>query len=401
MNLKEKMAEIAAKASAYTVRIDAGESLSETEMGDLKGLLAEARDCSAQLKAAEDARGLFDSLSAKKSDVVPTGTKAALNSLGHAFVRNMKEKGRSLLEEGTFTAPEFKAAPNVQTVGTNDGAFGPLVTDIDRSFVLPYQRPLLIADLFGSGTCSGNAIQYPVFGDMEGAAGFVAEGAAKPQVKVNDPTWVTDALTEIAGWFTLTDTMAEDIPYVVSEINSTLVYDMQLREELALLSGDGTANSLTGILNRGILSHSAGVDSNPDAVFKATTKIQQTSGFSCDALVINPVDYQEIRLDKDNNGQYYGGGFFAGQYGQGGIMQNPPLWGLRTVVTPSIAAGTALVGAFSSAKVFRKGGIVVESTNSHSDNFTMDRITIRAKERLGLQVKYPSAFCKIALGSES
>lgn len=401
MNLKEKMAEIAAKASAYTVRIDAGESLSETEMGDLKGLLAEARNCSAQLKAAEDARGLFDSLSAKKSDVVPTGTKAALNSLGHEFVRNMKEKGRSLLEEGTFTAPEFKAAPDVQTVGAHDGAFGPLVTDIDRGFVLPYQRPLLIADLFASGTCSGNAIQYPVFGAMEGAAGFVAEGAAKPQVKVNDPTWVTDALTEIAGWFTLTDTMAEDIPYVASEINSTLVYDMQLREELALLSGDGTANSLTGILNRGILTHTAGVDSNPDAVFKATTKIQQTSGFSCDALVINPIDYQEIRLDKDNNGQYYGGGFFAGQYGQGGIMQNPPLWGLRTVVTPSIAAGTVLVGAFSSAKVFRKGGIVVESTNSHSDNFTMDRITIRAKERLGLQVKYPSAFCKIVLGSES
>ena len=140
MNLKEKMAEIAAKASAYTVRIDAGESLSETEMGDLKGLLAEARNCSAQLKAAEDARGLFDSLSAKKSDVVPTGTKAALNSLGHEFVRNMKEKGRSLLEEGTFTAPEFKAAPDVQTVGAHDGAFGPL-------FVRPRRRRFHEADL--------------------------------------------------------------------------------------------------------------------------------------------------------------------------------------------------------------------------------------------------------------
>lgn len=114
--------------------------------------------------------------------------------------------------------------------------------------------------------------------------------------------------------------------------------------------------------------------------------------------MINPADYMAIRLSKDTNGQYFGGGFFTGPYGSGGIIEQPPLWGLRTVVTSAIAAGTVLVGAFQTAKVFRKGGIRVESTNSNVDDFINDKITVRVKERLGLQVKYPGAFVKITLG---
>lgn len=116
-------------------------------------------------------------------------------------------------------------------------------------------------------------------------------------------------------------------------------------------------------------------------------------------MVINPADYQAIRLSKDANGQYFGGGFFAGQYGNGGILQNPPLWGLRTVVTEAMTKGTVLVGAFKAGgTIYRKGGLTVESTNSHENDFTNDKITFRVKERLALQVKYPKAFVKVSLG---
>ena len=127
-------------------------------------------------------------------------------------------------------------------------------------------------------------------------------------------------------------------------------------------------------------------------------KIQAAYGAK-DAIVINPADYETIRLSKDSNGQYYGGGYFNGQYGNGTIMQDPPLWGLKTVVTEAVAAGTAIVGAFKlGGAVIRKGGLRAESTNSHSDDFTNDLITFRVRERIGLQVKYPKAFVKVALG---
>ena len=80
-------------------------------------------------------------------------------------------------------------------------------------------------------------------------------------------------------------------------------------------------------------------------------------------------------------------------------MQDPPLWGVKTVVTEAIAPGTALVGAFKAGgKVLRKGGLRVESTNAHADYFINDKVAIRLKERLTLQVKYPKAFVKVELG---
>ena len=48
--------------------------------------------------------------------------------------------------------------------------------------------------------------------------------------------------------------------------------------------------------------------------------------------------------------------------------------------------------------IYRKGGLTVESTNSHESDFTNDKITFRVKERLALQVKYPKAFVKVTLG---
>jgi HK97 family phage major capsid protein len=79
-------------------------------------------------------------------------------------------------------------------------------------------------------------------------------------------------------------------------------------------------------------------------------------------------------------------------------MVNPPVWGLRTVVTPSVAQGTAIVGAFNqSATVYRKGGIRVESTNTHSDDFTNNKVTTRAEERIALAVRRPAGIVKLTL----
>ena len=300
---------------------------------------------------------------------------------------------------GLFSTPEFKAASDTQATGGASGAYAPYLTQTDQNGVWPYERPLVIADLFASGTMSGTTIKYPVYGAFEGNATTVAEGGQKPQIHLPDPTWVSDSLHEIAAWWKITDDMADDLPFVVSEINQHAQYNLKLQEEIQLLSGNGTDPNLKGILNREIQTKAQANDSDPDRIFAATTDIATATGFSADAVVINPADYQAIRLSKDSNGQYFGGGFFAGQYGNGGVMQNPPLWGLRTVVTEAMTKGTVLVGAFKAGgTIYRKGGLTVESTNSHENDFTNDKITFRVKERLALQVKYPKAFVKVTLG---
>ena len=61
-------------------------------------------------------------------------------------------------------------------------------------------------------------------------------------------------------------------------------------------------------------------------------------------------------------------------------------------------ADTALVGAFkSAATLYRRGGVRVETTTSHGENFTKDIVTTRLEIRELLAVRQPMAFAAIDL----
>jgi len=327
----------------------------------------------------------------------------AADSLGAHFMKHAGAKLADIrgIKNASVAAPEFIPSKASVTTGGTAGVFGNILTEFDRTIVRGYREQPVVADLLASGTIAGQAIQYFVEGAVTGQPGMVAEGAAKPEFTVALPTTVTDSLRKIAGWFTTTDEMTEDLPFMVSEINNRLLYRLAMVEEQQLLNGAGTGQNLQGVLLRsGIQTETQAVapDTGPEALFRAMTKIQTATGFAADGLVIHPSDYQSIRLSKDANGQYFGGGFFTGPYGQGGIMQNPPIWGLRTVVSTAVAAKTAVVGAWrQGGTVYRKGGVRVESTNTHSDNFTSNLVTVRAEERIGLAVRVPAAFVKVTL----
>jgi hypothetical protein len=47
--------------------------------------------------------------------------------------------------------------------------------------------------------------------------------------------------------------------------------------------------------------------------------------------------------------------------------------------------------------VWSKGGVQVESTNSHASNFTLDLSASRAERRLGLTLYRPGALCEVRL----
>ena len=384
-------------------------TMTDAERAEMKGYDDTVAECDVLIKAAEADEALFarmqDAGPVKSDDGHDGGNGYKAKSLGDHWAHTLKEKGlksaKDIPSGVTVAAPELvfeKAATDTQVVGGANGAYGPMVTDVDTNFVMPKRDRLVIADLLTPGTIGGNAIKYPVFGALEGGTGYVSEGGLKPQLHVGDPTWVTDALGEIAGWFKVTDDMAEDLPYMVSEINTTAVYDLRFKEEQAILFGNGTAPNLRGITRRsGIQTATKGTASVADAIFKALGKVETATGLTADGIVINSQDYEALRLAKDANDQYYGGGYFTGQYGNGDIQVNPPVWGRRTVVTSAIPAGKVLVGAFGAAKLFKKGGIRVESTNSNQDDFINDKITTRLRQREGLQVKYPAAFVYLDL----
>lgn len=193
--------------------------------------------------------------------------------------------------------------------------------------------------------------------------------------------------------------MLADLDFLVSEINTRLLYQLSLIEEGQVLYGEGTGTDLEGVLERsGVQTGNATAGTLADEIFKSMTKVTTSSGLIPDGLVINPVDYEGLRLARDENGQYYGGGYFQNQYGAGAMSMQPSPWGLRTIVTPAVAQGTVVVGAFKqAATVYQKGGVRVEATNSDDKDFTKGQVTVRATKRLALAVRRPSGFLKLTI----
>ena len=97
------------------------------------------------------------------------------------------------------------------------------------------------------------------------------------------------------------------------------------------------------------------------------------------------------RLLAETAGQFFGSGPFVGAYGDPTSVEasgqitgaTDTIWGKSCYVTSAIGgAGTAIVGTREGTHAWSRGGLRVESTNSHSSGFTADITAIRAERRL-------------------
>lgn len=322
-------------------------------------------------------------------------------SIGAQFVESAGYKG--LLERGlkggnwTSGDVELKATFSEGTAGAPGPGYSTVATPVVLPGVVDLKfRPLLIADLFPSGTTSSPLIRYLVESAVTNAAAAVAEGALKPESALT-LSKVDETLHKIATFLPVTDEMLEDYAQAQSYIDARLTLFVKQAEEAQLLSGDGTGANLVGLLNRPGLATtvakgtapSAVDDNSMDAVYRQITQIRTTAFLEPDAVAIDPIAWEGMTLAKNAQGAYYANGPFMSQ-------DIPSLWGKKVAVTPAMASGSALVGAFAQGgQIFRKGGLTVEASNSHADFFQKNLTAIRAEERLALAVYRPGAFGQV------
>lgn len=303
---------------------------------------------------------------------------------------------------------------------------------------------LTIADLFASGATDSPVISYLAETSWTNSSAATGEGATMPY-STDAIGRVQEQVGKITNVHKMTDEMLQDAAQYVSFLNNRLVLGVQRQEEVQLLAGAG----YPGV--KGLLSRSAGfttaqgqsnatdtsiafptsgtpgagetsatiatltynrtitgVNSDdldspsthaaPDAhiianaLFGMLTDIRFNAFCEPDAFVMNPYDWQTIRLGRDKQGQYLGGSYFGADYGQG---QNAgeTLWGKRVVVTPVIPTGYVLGGAFKeNGQVFRSKGITVEMVNTNGTDFEQGLVSTRGTSRLALAVYRPGAF---------
>jgi HK97 family phage major capsid protein len=358
-----------------------------------------------KIEMQKGAEGKMRELGLGAGNVFPGGTPVgAYNDPGAAFVssdgyrkiKSSANRGQTwtsgpvevgLLAKGTLMESTGGAGPGG---GLTPPQWAPGV-------VQTLFQPLGLADYFPQQQLTGSQLRYVVEGTATSTAAGVAEGAVKPESTLGYVE-VVEPVKKLATVLPVSDELLEDATAIQSYVSSRLTMFVKVEEERQLLRGAGS-NDLVGLFGRSISTTSAGT-TNADKIFRAAAGVRGSAFLDPDLVVMHPTNWVTSRLQQDTAGQYFGGGPWGGQYGGGAVAQtssfsSSPYWNMRVFVSTTVGAGTALVGSTQAATVWRRGGLTVEASDSHSDFFVRNLHMLRAEERLALACYRPAAFCAV------
>ncbi|MGA5506832.1 phage major capsid protein [Streptomyces umbrinus] len=318
-------------------------------------------------------------------------------TVAEAFVRSKAlEHFRASGKQGKF-AVEHRAAPaGTVTTGTM------LPQNNRQPGIIPQNPdfPLLIANLLDRQTSDGTTLEY--MRDTSGpqstwnAAAVVAEGGDKPKSGPFTFDLITTTLKTVAHWVPITRQAADDDSQLMGYINGRLTYGLEYKLDREILTGNGTTQ-MQGILTTGgIGAYQPGVgvtDSKLITIRKAKTQ-GELALYPPDAIVLNPLDWQDVELDTDANGQFR---VITSVTDSGAPMR---IWGLTVVTSVAMTAGTALLGGYrTGATLWERQGVTILMTDSHADYFTANTLVILAERRANVAVHTPQAFVRITFAA--
>ena len=312
----------------------------------------------------------------------PAGAK----SVGEQFsetddLKALAEKGRGIARMN------LKAVTNITSATTGTGGVGVAIepTRVPGIITAP-ERQFTIRDLIMPGRTGSNAIEFVQESGFQNMAAMVAEGTAKPQSDLSFELKTTTVKT-IAHWFRASKQVLADIPLLQSYINGRAIYGLKYKEEEQLIAGDGTGQNLLGLIPQATAFddglRKAG-DTKIDTLRRAILQVR-IAEYRASAIALNPIDWADIELQKDDNGSY-----IWVNVQEGGTQR---MWRLPVVDTNAVPEGEFLVGAMNiAAQVFDREDAAVEVSTEDGDNFRNNMVTIRAEERLALAVYRPESF---------
>lgn len=266
---------------------------------------------------------------------------------------------------------------------------------VRTGLILPgaLRRPV-VADLLPQGTTNQIAIVYMEETTTTNAAASVAEGGTKPESAIAF-TERTSAVRKIATWLPVTDELLADEPAMRAYVEARLRTFLAIEEEDQLLNGSGTPPDIRGLLNiSGIQTYSQGTasasESIADAAYHADTLIQTVAFLDGSGYVLNPLDWESVRLERTTDGIYI--------WGAPSEPGPDRMWGKPVVRTTAMAEGTMLAGAFDTAvQMFRRSEVAFAVSDQHDDYFIKNQLAVRVEERFALAAYRPSGLVAVTL----
>ena len=351
----------------------------ETDRVSAKAFADKAQELGA--KQADLARELLEIR--QKNEAVPAKSEA--KSVGESFVA---DTAYTDFVSGAATSARAVITLDKASTPTTVGTTGPAATSLAPSFYAGvFGTPngsQKIEPLIPHIAVTTDSVDYVTVADTIGAAG-VAEAGAVPESKFT-PTLAKANVVNVAHYTKITKQLADDAPALAAYINTKMLYGLQNKVENQIVNGNGTAPQLKGLLATGSFTDASAQLTGAKNLFDLLLLLQgvaETAAYEPEALVLNPMTWAQLAMEKDSQGRYLLGG--------PGLAANKSVWGIPVVTSSAVPAGKFIFGNFTqTATVYDRQQVSVEMTNTNEDDFTHYLYTIRASRRLALAVEVPA-----------
>jgi HK97 family phage major capsid protein len=224
---------------------------------------------------------------------------------------------------------------------------------------------------------------------------MIAEGALKTKQQFTLEA-LNAPIRKVAMSLDISDEMLNDTRGLTSYITARFGRMLPVKEDDQILYGAGGSVELTGItLEAAPFFNTTGEPLGADvqrmdilsiAVLQAMTQTNNgRSGYTPNAIMINPADFNIISRLKDADGRY----LLPNAMERGLASVN----GVPVVSTTAMKKGQFLVGDFRmGAQIFDRIGQRIEFSRENKDNFEKNLVTVVIESRLAMPIYRPTAF---------
>lgn len=314
-------------------------------------------------------------------------------SVGELFTKSSAYEemvAKNGFDRGDFRAADLQGAFGFKsTLHTSDAASAgfPSLSERTGDVVRYANRMPFVHELVSLVPTSAGSVDWHLQTVFTNNAAETAEGGTKPDGVIKYELQ-NSVVRTIAVWIPVTTQQLQDVPQVQSLINEDLALMLDQRLESQILTGDGSAPNLRGILNTsGVQTQAKSTDTVLDAIFKGIIKVQHTGYAQPDNALLHPNDYQDVRTLKDSNGNYI--------MGDPSVVGPMSVFGLGMAISNAETENTGLVGAFRTyARRYRRLGVDI-AVGMINDDFVKNQRVILAECREAFVVRRPAAFCKV------
>lgn len=309
----------------------------------------------------------------------------------------VKTAGQYLVESDVFKAMSGKKIGkksiqevlelDLKNITSASNSAGPGIWSLrDPEIVRNPYRPRMLRSLIPTVPISTNLVEWVQVKTRTNNADMVSEGGAKPKSDLSYER-KESSVRKIAHYFKTSMEALQDFPRLQGEIDTEGMEMLKQVEEDQLIAGDGTGVNLLGLIPQAT-AYNTGLNVSGDtAVDKIRHAILQVrmSFYGATGIVLNPQDWHDIELLKDNDNAYLFSSVTTGA--------QPRLWGLPVVECDALGAGEFMVGAFATAAtIYDRMQAAMFISTENEDDFIKNMVSIVLEERLALTVKRPLAF---------